>query len=746
LPLAFSTLYYNNQGGYLWIDGITSITLGGLAGAQNLGLTNLNGNGVALTVGNNNTSTTYSGNLSDPAGNAGLTKVGSGTLTLTGTNSYVLPTTISAGVLRINTNGVLDTVSASVPSVAGAQLVVSGGTLVVTNTSNIGTPSAGLLVSSGSATFLGPLTTTLGSNNGNLVAVTGGSLSVSNLSLGRTALSDTTQPTAGSTTSGLYVNGGAMNIVANLDMGISSAANSSVNTRIDSGSLTIGGVLTIGLNNGGRWSVVDVNGGSLTVTNTTTGISVGGPLSGNAELLIRAGTATAGMISMGQTASGSTNMTAVVNLTNGSLYIGSGGITQVSTGALFTSTITLNGGTLGAIANWSSTNNMVLGGAVIQTADTNGNPWNIALSGVLSGTKLIKTGSGTLTLSGPNTYNGATTISNGTLALVAPGLITNTPQVSIAAGATFDVSALSGYTFTGVNPVQTLAGISTNGAGTVNVTGNALTLAPGAKVLLAAAGGASPTIGKISVTGDLVFAANNPVTINVGGGVLGAGNYRLLNCTGNLSGSATNTPAFTGLGATPGAAVSISTTTGAAGHVDLSVGKGTLSLQTATATSILLGQALSNATLTVIYTNAAGGAVSGTAVFTSPGTVPLAAGTAAYQVQFTPTDTTDYNTPAPINVNVTVISPVLIPTQSAGITGFNMVGGNVVINGTNGQSGGTYYLLETTNVADAVSIWRAVATNIVSTNGPGGAFTFTGTNTVTSGVAQQFYILSNTNN
>jgi hypothetical protein len=39
-----------------------------------------------------------------------------------------------------------------------------------------------------------------------------------------------------------------------------------------------------------------------------------------------------------------------------------------------------------------------------------------------------------------------------------------------------------------------------------------------------------------------------------------------------------------------------------------------------------------------------------------------------------------------------------------------------------------------------------VATNIVSTNGPEGAFTFTGTNTVTSGGAQQFYILSNTNN
>ena len=69
--------------------------------------------------------------------------------------------------------------------------------------------------------------------------------------------------------------------------------------RIDSGSLTVGGVLTIGLNNGGRWSVVDVNGGSLMVTDVVTGISVGGPLAGNAELLIRAGTVTAGIIGLG---------------------------------------------------------------------------------------------------------------------------------------------------------------------------------------------------------------------------------------------------------------------------------------------------------------------------------------------------------------------------------------------------------------------------------------------------------------
>ena len=567
---------------------------------------------------------------------------------------------------------------------------------------------------------------------------------MASLTLGRTALNDSTQPTAGSTGAGLYVNGGAVNILANLNLGTSGGANSSVNTRIDSGSLTVGGALLIGLNNGARWSVVDVNGGSLMVTDVVTGISIGNAQVGNAELLIRNGTVNAGIIGLGY---GTVANTVVLNQTNGSLYVGAGGIVQVSTNA--TASITLAGGLLGANTNWSCTNNIQLTGAsyIIRTADTNGNAQNIYLGGTLSGTgALIKMGKGTLVLSNADTCTGAITVSNGTLALVPGGSMTNTPQITIASNATFDVSALAGYTLAGANPVQTLAGFSTAGAANVNVTGNALTLASGAKALFQAAGGTnSPSIGKISVAGDLALTGN-VITINVGGGILGAGTYRLLDCTGNLSGTASVTPVFTGLGATPGAAVSISTTTGAGGHVDLTVGKATPILQTATATSILLGQALSNSTLTVAFTNAAGTNVPGTAVFTSPGTVPLVAGTANYPVQFTPADTADYNTPAAFNVAVTVISPVLIPTQSAGITGFSITNGNVLISGTNGETGGTYYLLASTDLGLPLSQWLVVATNVVNTNGNSGAFTFIGTNAAGAGAGQKFYILSNTNN
>ena len=82
-------------------------------------------------------------------------------------------------------------------------------------------------------------------------------------------------------------------------------------------------------------------------------------------------------------------------------------------------------------------------------------------------------------------------------------------------------------------------------------------------------------------------------------------------------------------------------------------------------------------------------------------------------------------------------------TSTPGITSFTLNGADIVISGTNGQQAGdAYYLLESTNVALPLSQWACVATNVL---GAGGSFTYTGTNAVTAGNNQQFYILSNTN-
>jgi fibronectin-binding autotransporter adhesin len=90
-----------------------NLALGGLAGA---GL--VHANAFDLTVGGNNSATTFTGTI-DGAG--GLVKVGAGNLTL-GTNTYTGTTTINAGNLVATTSGSLGTGTAPVVVQAGGGL------------------------------------------------------------------------------------------------------------------------------------------------------------------------------------------------------------------------------------------------------------------------------------------------------------------------------------------------------------------------------------------------------------------------------------------------------------------------------------------------------------------------------------------------------------------------------------------------------------------------------------------------
>jgi len=95
-----STLDMNSaDAGRATISG-SSATLGGLKGSRSFN-TLLN---QTWSVGNSNGATTYSGRIS---GQGNLTKIGSGTLTLAGANSYSGVTTIVAGVLKLDGGGSL---------------------------------------------------------------------------------------------------------------------------------------------------------------------------------------------------------------------------------------------------------------------------------------------------------------------------------------------------------------------------------------------------------------------------------------------------------------------------------------------------------------------------------------------------------------------------------------------------------------------------------------------------------------
>ena len=107
-------------------------TIGSLAGAGAVTL-----GSATLTTGNDNTSTTFSGVMS---GTGGLTKIGSGILTLTGANAFTGATTVNAGGLVVNGSLASNvTVNGGVLSGTGSLggLVTNGGILAPGN--SIGT-------------------------------------------------------------------------------------------------------------------------------------------------------------------------------------------------------------------------------------------------------------------------------------------------------------------------------------------------------------------------------------------------------------------------------------------------------------------------------------------------------------------------------------------------------------------------------------------------------------------------------
>ena len=99
--------------------GIGAFTFGGLSGSADLSLTDLGSAAIALSVGNNNSETTYGGKLGTAADRASLVKIGTGTLHLTNTQLYTGPTTVNGGTLSLNGAGAGSANSSSV-DVGGA--------------------------------------------------------------------------------------------------------------------------------------------------------------------------------------------------------------------------------------------------------------------------------------------------------------------------------------------------------------------------------------------------------------------------------------------------------------------------------------------------------------------------------------------------------------------------------------------------------------------------------------------------
>ncbi len=418
IPSGSAVTLANVAGATLNLNGFND-TISSLAGGGTTGGNVTLGSGT-LTTGNS-TATTFSGIISGFGG--GLTEVGTGTFTLSGVNTYIGTTTVSAGSLNVLGTGTLGT-GLVVDNAQLAYQLNAGTTETVANLisgsgafSQQGTGSTVVLAAAN--TYSGTTTISAGSLN---VLGTG--------TLGTGSVVDNAQLV-------YQLNAGTTETAANLISGSGGFSQQGTGSTV---------VLTAANTYSGTTTI---SAGSLNVLGTGT---VGtGPVVNNAQLdyQLNAGTTetVANLISgsgvFSQQGTGSTVVLAAANTYTGATTINAGtlqvGIANaISSGSAVTlanvagATLDLNSfnDTISSLAGGGTTGgNVTLGSGTLTT----GNSTATTFSGVISGTGgLTEVGTGTFTLSGVNTYSGTTTISAGYLNVLGTGTLGTGPVLDHA--------------------------------------------------------------------------------------------------------------------------------------------------------------------------------------------------------------------------------------------------------------------------------------------------------------------------
>ena len=299
-------------------------------------------------------------------------------------------------------------------------------------------------------------------------------------------------------------------------------------TALNAGTLAVSSDVNLGNSAGG----LAFGGGALQflsgfTSNRAVTLNAGGgtfDTNGNAATLSGTIGGTGGLTKIGN----GTLTLAGSNLYSGGTALNAGTLAVGSNSALGTGDLTFaNGTTLQAAANGLSlANAMTLNGT--STVDTQANA--LTLSGNIVGTGgLTKIGSGTLTLSGPSTYTGATNVNAGTLQAGVANAFAPLSAFTIASGATLDfngfdqaVGSLAGAGAVTLGAATLVTGgdnTSTTFSGTISGSGALFKIGPGTLTLT----GTSTYAGGTMIAGGLVNfnAASNfgtgPILLNGGG-------------------------------------------------------------------------------------------------------------------------------------------------------------------------------------------------------------------------------------
>ncbi len=447
---------------------IGTFTFGGLSDEGNLDLTDANGAGVALRVGNNGQSTIYSGNLSGTG--ASLTKIGGGTLVLTGSNSYDSGTNANAGAVSVSSD----------VNLGSGGVTLSGGTLDITggsfSSAKTVTIVSGAIDVSGAATLSGSI-----GGGGPLTKTDGGLLTVTN--------------TANGYAGGTNVNGGTLNFNAASTLGSGPISFNGGALQWAAGNTADISMRTVTINAGG--ATIDSLSQNLNLANTIGNGGAGG-------LTLSPGTAT---ITLGGSNTVNTYRGGTT-LTGGELLISTSSALGTPPAATMTFLHFTGNSTLALDGNVTLTNkeNVVIDSGASVTfdnyyplAETNSYQYNLTIPGVVSGGGAIvkSNNNGVLYLAGSNTFSGGTVIVGDTsgwntsniVEINSDASLGTAPSIpatniSITAGYTAELEFANGFAAysasSSLNPNRTIytsANYSGGGGAGLNVQSNNITLA-----------------------------------------------------------------------------------------------------------------------------------------------------------------------------------------------------------------------------------------------------------------------------
>jgi len=504
------------SGATLISAGTLQIGAGGTSGALNANSTITNCGTIAFNRSNTITQGTDFASTLTGAGH--VAKLGSGTLLLTGNNTYTGTTTISAGTLELGTNGRLGGGAYS-GNIANSGTFLYSGTNAQTLSGIISgsgaltqNNSTGMLTLSGNNTYTGTTTISAGTLQISSTGRLGGGNYTGNISNSGTFLYNGTnsQTLSGviSGTGGLTKNGSST-----LTLTGSNTYNGAI--TINAGTVEVGASGRLGA---GTYS------GNIAINNTsaafifagTNSQTISGAVSGNGAFTMN-GTGTLTFSGAKSYTGGTTVNAGTLSITagaiSGNIIVNSGARLTTANHNMFTGspTLTVNGGTLDlsvyaqgsgpGVANFTDAT-ITGGGGFLRGVPTynfsGNNSWGGGLLDLLTAptlnvangtttfssafaisngnSNITKTGNGTLVLSAANTYTSATILNAGTLAINhATGIGNGTLTLN---GGTLDNTSGAAITLTNNNTQNwngnfTFAGTNNLNLGTGNVTMNA---------------------------------------------------------------------------------------------------------------------------------------------------------------------------------------------------------------------------------------------------------------------------------